>query len=665
MKDKADMTSMPPSTMPRFGREFTQAEWDGYKQIIRKGKDALGVKHLGLIAPVRSLPTASNTGIGSLPGAKDFFQFVANLGFDTVQIDPEGKTTLENASPYNGTVFSTSPLNIDLKALVSEPAWGGLLSQKTFDAIEAGNPYPDGSTVAYKYIFNAQENALKEAWKNFQSQRSGSPSAEIKELSKRFDAFVKSNQSWLEPDSLYEALSEEYGNDYWKNWSGPNAELDKNLYNAAEPAAAKARIAELKTTHADTVGAYQFAQFVAAEQKKSFRSFTADQQLAVMADRQVGFSDRDVWAYQKLFLKDWSMGCPPDYFAKGGQAWGFPVLDPEQLFTKTGSLGEGGVLLKKLFEKIFEENPGGVRIDHIVGLIDPWVYPAGAATTKDGGRLYGSPENGYLKGYSFVSEDQLNTVRKQDGKEDEPITKDDTDRVNEDALDKATIDKYAQVLDKIVLAAAREKGVDASNVICEDLGTLTNPVVAVMKARNLSGIRVTQFVDPKQDDHMYRGKNVDPQHWVTPGTHDNEPIVVWGQKTQSSDQAQLHADNLAADLEPDDAARPGLVQRLLSDPLALVKAKFAELFASPAHQKLIFFADLFGLDESYNRPGTTGEGNWSMRIPKDFQKVYFDSLKANRGLNLPAVILDALHAKGVKDPALDKELKRYADIIKE
>lgn len=26
---------------------------------------------------------------------------------------------------------------------------------------------------------------------------------------------------------------------------------------------------------------------------------------------------------------------------------------------------------------MFRENPGGVRIDHIVGLIDPWVYKQG------------------------------------------------------------------------------------------------------------------------------------------------------------------------------------------------------------------------------------------------------------------------------------------------
>lgn len=50
----------------------------------------------------------------------------------------------------------------------------------------------------------------------------------------------------------------------------------------------------------------------------------------MIADRQVAFSDRDCWAYQSLFLKGWCLGCPPDYFSKDGQAWGFPVMDQKE-----------------------------------------------------------------------------------------------------------------------------------------------------------------------------------------------------------------------------------------------------------------------------------------------------------------------------------------------
>ena len=54
----------------------------------------------------------------------------------------------------------------------------------------------------------------------------------------------------------------------------------------------------------------------------------------MIADRQVAFSDRDCWAYQSLFLEGWCLGCPPDYFSKDGQAWGFPVINPEKLYNE-------------------------------------------------------------------------------------------------------------------------------------------------------------------------------------------------------------------------------------------------------------------------------------------------------------------------------------------
>ena len=60
----------------------------------------------------------------------------------------------------------------------------------------------------------------------------------------------------------------------------------------------------------------------------------------MIADRQVAFSDRDNWAYKSLFLDGWCLGCPPDYFSKDGQAWGFSVVDPDKMFNDDGSLGK-------------------------------------------------------------------------------------------------------------------------------------------------------------------------------------------------------------------------------------------------------------------------------------------------------------------------------------
>ena len=631
-----------------------------YRALIQQAREALGIKHLGLITPIRSLPVAvgKDTGIGSLPAAEPFFEFVTQLGFDVVQVDPEGKTKLADPSPYAGTVFSINPILIDLSQL-TEDAWGNILSQETLARVRENNPNKDGAEVAYAYVFNAQNEALAEAYRNFQQKRSV-----LQEIDKRFDAFVKANQLWLDPDALYEALSLEYGNDYWPAWKsngkGGSAKLDKNLFNEAD-AKTQQRKEELKTKYADVIGAYQFAQFIASEQKCAFKNFSKKHNFSVMADRQVGLSDRDVWAYQHLFLRDWALGAPPDYFSAYGQAWGFPVFDPEQLFSPADDssdvmLGEGGLLLQRLYEKIFSENPGGVRIDHIIGLIDPWVYPAVAQSTRDGGRLFSSPEHPILGQYAYIKKSDLNT-------EQEP---DHSERVKPDALSEGVIQKYAAILDKIVIPAAEKFGVAQSSIICEDLGTLTNPVQAVMKQRGYSGIRVTQFVDPNDPKHMYRGKNIEPRHWVTPGTHDNEPLLLWAQQLLEKGGGVLwqHAENLAEDLKPNPDERDGYKHDLAHNALALTRAKFAELFASPATQVQVFFTDLFGMETAYNRPSTSSDENWVLRIPQDYKTAYFNAVKTGKALNLPEAMATALRARG-GDAELIAELEQCAEGLRQ
>ena len=189
-----------------------------------------------------------------------------------------------------------------------------------------------------------------------------------------------------------------------------------NPQNEEEKTQFDARIKEIKQKYADVIEYYSFCQFVISVQNDKARAYAQSKGLKMIADRQVAFSDRDNWAYQAYFLKGWCLGCPPDYFSEDGQMWGFPVMDPEKLFNEDGSLGEGGKLMKELYKKMFTENPGGVRIDHMVGLIDPWVYVSGKKPKieEGAGRLYSSPENEDLKKYAIPMEKDLDEEVKPD-----------------------------------------------------------------------------------------------------------------------------------------------------------------------------------------------------------------------------------------------------------
>ncbi len=596
-------------------------------KIVAEALKALGKENLALIIHGSSFPSADgeDTGFGTFNsnGGHALIDYASGI-FNAIQLGPAGKTKSSDSSPYTGTIFSGNPLFIDLKQL-TEKKWENILSQAAYEKVINNNPNQNKGKTAYSYIMQAQNEALKEAWNNFKDLNSGLFGSSLK---KDFDKFKKENEFWLENDSLYEALSIENDNDFWYTWKN---ELDKNLKNPKnddEKKLYEARIKEIKNKYADEIEFYKFCQFVLEVQNEETKKYALSKNIKMIADRQVAFSDRDAWAYQSLFLEGWYLGCPPDYFSKDGQAWGFPVMDPEKMFNEDGSLGEGGILMKRLYKKMFQENPGGVRIDHIVGLIDPWVYKVGKKPMceEGAGRLYSSPEHSELYKYAIAKYEDLDLTLEADKEK----------RVK--SLNDEQIALYGRLIEKIVIAAAEECGLDKNAIVCEDLGTLTNPVDAVMKKYELQGMRLTQFVVPEKPEHPYRCKNITENVWNMVGTHDNNPIAMWAESMINTHEGYLHAKNLVEDLFAEADNKDDIIVRLTQDKEYLTFVKLTEIFASKAKNVQMFFTDFFQINDVYNRPGTSGDQNWSLRLPNNFKELI--------PLDLHSILKAAIIARG-------------------
>ena len=621
-----------------------------FKKVCHKALKELGKKNFALIVHGNSFPAISgkNTGFGTQnsEAGKNLMDFASGV-FNAIQLGPQGKTKACDSSPYTGTIFSINPLFIDLEQLTTKE-WGNILSEQTYKKICDENPNKDINKTAYSYIVKAQEEALQEAYVNFKQWND-------KKLNKEFEKFKNENDFWLSKDALYEALVIENNNDYWPLWDN---KTDRNLFNPKTEEEKKAsflREKELRLKYADEINYYAFCQFVAAKQNEQTKKYALKHDLKLIADRQVAFSDRDTWAYQSLFLEGWMLGCPPDYFSKDGQAWGFPVVDPKKMFNEDGSLGEAGELLKRLYKKMFKENPGGVRIDHIVGLIDPWVYKAGKKPMpqQGAGRLYSSPEHPELSQYAIATMDDLNLE----------IGSDKEKRVKQ--LSKEQIKKYGAMIEKIVIAAAKEEGLNKDAIVCEDLGTLTFPVESVMKEYDLQGMRLTQFVKHEMPEHPYRCCNIVERSWAMVGTHDNEPISMWADSMINTHEGYLNVVNLVDDMysELKGKDRDDLIVKLTTDAKALMNVKLAEIFASKAANVQVFFTDFFGIKATYNTPGTSGDKNWSLRVPDNFEEVYCNNCKDGLALNLPLILKMAI-ARGSKfAKKQDKLLKELEKLI--
>ena len=607
---------------------------------VKKALEILGKKNFVFIMHNGSFPSIpeEDTGFGTINSTAGhrFIDYVSGL-FDAIQMGPAGKTKSSDSSPYTGTIFSNNPLFIDLKQLTTEK-WGKILSVKTFNEIVANNPNKGKNRTSYSYITKKQAQALSEAYANFIALNDKKAMAE-------FESYKIENDSWLDKDSLYEALAIEHGTDFWPNWK---SSVDKNLFNPKsneEKIEYAKRIEEISKKYKKEIDEYKFIQFILFKQGEETEKYAASKGVKMVADRQVAFSDRDCWAYQSLFLEGWCLGCPPDYFSKDGQAWGFPVINPEKLYNADGSLGEAGILMKNLFKKMFRENPGGVRIDHIVGLIDPWVYKAGKKPMPEqgAGRLYSSPEHPELSKYAIAKIEDL----------DMTLTSDKEKRVK--TLTEEQIKLYGRLIEKIVIAAAKEEGLTKDAIVCEDLGTLTNPVAAVMKQYDLLGMRLTQFTVPTEEDDPYRCKNITERCWAMVGTHDNQPVTLWAKSMVNTHEGYLHVKNLVEDLFAEEPDKDALIVRMTNDVNFLIETKLVELFACKAENIQMFFTDYFQMSQTYNTPGTSGDKNWSLRLPENFEEM--------TPINLPLLLKKAIIARGSAFANAHKEIIEELDEI--
>jgi len=159
-----------------------------------------------------------------------------------------------------------------------------------------------------------------------------------------------------------------------------------------------------------------------------------------------------------------------------------------------------------------------------------------------------------------------------------------------------------------------------------------------MEEYGLQGMRLTQFVLPEKPEHPYRCKNITENVWTMVGTHDNNPIAIWAESMVNTHEGYLHAKNLVEDLFAEADNKDDIIVRLTQDKDYLTFVKLVELFASKAKNIQIFFTDFFKINETYNTPGTSGDQNWSLRLPNNYDEL--------EPIDLQAILKTAILARG-------------------
>ncbi|MEK7704449.1 MAG: 4-alpha-glucanotransferase, partial [Myxococcota bacterium] len=209
-------------------------------------------------------------------------------------------------------------------------------------------------------------------------------------------------------------------------------------------------------------------------------------------------------------------------------------------------------------------------------------------------------------------------------------------------LDDAQVARYSEVIE-VIMQIAANGGRERSDIIAEVLSTLPYPLRRVLERYGLGRFRVTQKANLNDPTDVYRSENAEPPDWIMLGNHDTKPMWLLADEWRQSGALAAQAAYLARRLGQGPRVT-ALEHQLVADRGAFVHAKFADLLLSRAENVMVFFADLFGLREIYNAPGTVSPDNWSLRLTSDFAARYGELAPRLGALNLPYALAMALRA---------------------
>jgi 4-alpha-glucanotransferase len=355
------------------------------------------------------------------------------------------------------------------------------------------------------------------------------------------------------------ALAERHGPD-WHSWPKPLRQPRRAGDDAHDADDAHGPVARSEDFHAWLQ--WHADQQLAAAQRSAV---AAGMPTGIITDLAVGVhpGGADAWAHQDLLAGGLSVGAPPDEFNQRGQDWSQPPWHPRRL-------AEAGYRpLADLFGAALR-HAGGLRVDHVMGLMRLWCIPQGMP-----------PDRG-----AYIRYDHRASVA----------------------------------------ALAGQAGRAGAVAIGEDLGTVDEWIRDYLAASEILGTTMLWFA--REPD----GTPLAPAHWrrncmATVGTHDVPPVAAFRTGEQVTVRARLGLLKISEDSERaaaglmldrwrDALVREGLIPPgPLPGPDEFTVALYGYLARTASVLVGVSLADAVGDRRAQNLPGTSNEyPNWQVPL---------------------------------------------------
>ena len=298
-----------------------------------------------------------NWGHGDFTDLSALLDLAADLGAAGVGLNPLHALFDDrpsDASPYapNSRLFF-NPLYIDMEAV---PEFPGLQAAGLEEEVERLRRQ---DIVDYEGVAKTKLRALELAYQAFRRQGTA-------ERHRAFDRFRKTGGSTLARFGCFEWLRRKYGHPWWEWPSDWRRAEDEKL-------------AALRQTEAESIGLFEFVQWLAHDQLDRCRAKAQARglPLGLYLDIAVGVcSDGfDAWCDQDAVLAGMAVGAPPDALNTAGQNWGLAGFNPAGLEERQF----------EPFRRMLRASmryAGAIRLDHVLGLNRLYLIPHGVRASQ-------------------------------------------------------------------------------------------------------------------------------------------------------------------------------------------------------------------------------------------------------------------------------------------
>jgi 4-alpha-glucanotransferase len=493
-----------------------------------------------LAVQLYSLQTPGNLGHGDFGDLAKLLPLVAAAGGDGIGLNPLHalfEDRPEEASPYapNSRHF-LNPLYLDL-AMVP-----GTEDRKV--------PPGDGLLIDYAQVAAQKYAALRDAHRRFRASPSVDLSDEFDayDLSDEFDAYREQAGTDLRRFALFIVLRRHHGA-HWREWPMLWRDVDS------------AALDRLAVDEADEVDFQEFLQWQAHRQLAACRDLAQrlGMRIGLYLDLAVGVHPDgfDAWNGQGIFLKDISIGAPPDPLNQAGQNWGLTAFNPMALERHA----------YEPFRRMLAatmQYAGAIRFDHILGLNRLYLIPTGR-TGRDG---------------AYVTLPLAGLIA-------------------------------------VIVAESHEY---RCLVIGEDLGTVPDGLRETLRDAGIWTFLVTQFARDAHGDFL-APSSYTKQGLATFGTHDLPTLTGWLAASDLAVLAELNIPpgETAAQREMSRRALIAALDREKIAPGDAFERIAGFLARTPSGVVSIALEDVLGIVPQVNLPGTNREyPNWRRRLPIAF-----------------------------------------------